>query len=105
MAHVVEALGVAIGAILDNGREYCGRPDQHLFELLPAMDGIRHPMTQNRSRRTIGFGERMNRTLLDECFRLAGHAPWYLDPAEIHRDLDASWRTTSAATSSGLPAR
>jgi hypothetical protein len=30
----------------------------------------------------------MNRTLLDECFRVAGRTTWYLEPAEIQRDLD-----------------
>jgi transposase InsO family protein len=84
-----EALGVAIGAILtDNGREYCGRADQHPFELLLAMHGIQHRTTQIRSPRTNGFVERMNRTLLDECFRVAGRTTWYLEPAEIQRDLD-----------------
>jgi transposase InsO family protein len=84
-----EALGVALGAILtDNGREYCGRRDQHPFELLLAMDGIEHRTTQIRSPRTNGFVERMNRTLLDECFRVAGRTTWYLEPAEIQRDLD-----------------
>jgi transposase InsO family protein len=84
-----EALGVAISAVLtDNGREYCGRPDQHPFELLLAMDGIQHRTTKVRSPRTNGFVERMNRTLLDECFRVAGRTTWYLEPAEIQRDLD-----------------
>jgi hypothetical protein len=30
----------------------------------------------------------MNRTLLDECFRVAGRTTWYLEPEEIQRDLD-----------------
>jgi hypothetical protein len=30
----------------------------------------------------------MNRTLLDECFRVKGRTEWYLSPAEIQRDLD-----------------
>jgi transposase InsO family protein len=52
------------------------------------MDGIQHRTTQIRSLRTNGFVERMNRTLLDECFRVAGRTTWYLEPAEIQRDLD-----------------
>ena len=44
--------------------------------------------TRVRSPRTNGFMERMNRTLLDECFRVAGRTTWYLEPAEIQRDLD-----------------
>lgn len=34
----------------------------------------------------------MNRTLLDECFRAAGRQTWYIEPAEIQRDLDAFLR-------------
>jgi transposase InsO family protein len=84
-----EALGVAIGAILTgNGREYRGRPDQHPFELLLAMESIQHRTTQMRSPRTDGFVERMNRTPLDECFRVAGRTTRYPEPTEIQRDLD-----------------
>ena len=30
----------------------------------------------------------MNRTLLDECFRVEGRKTWYVSPEEIQRDLD-----------------
>lgn len=30
----------------------------------------------------------MNRTLLEECFEVAGRTTWYVQPAEIQRDLD-----------------
>src|SRR5262249_55553401 len=84
-----EALGVPIGAILtDNGREFCGTAETHPCELLLAMEGIEHRTTRIRSPRTNGFVERMNRTLLDECFRVAGRTTWYLEPEEIQRDLD-----------------
>lgn len=84
-----EALGVEIGAVLtDNGREYCGKPDSHHYELLLSMHGIDHRTTKIRNPRTNGFVERMNRTLLDECFRVEGRKTWYLEPAEIQRDLD-----------------
>ncbi len=84
-----EELGVPIGAILtDNGREFCGKPEQHPYELLLAMEGIEHRTTKVRSPRTNGFVEWMNRTLLDECFRVAGPTTSYLEPEEIQRDLD-----------------
>ena len=84
------ALGLPIGAILtDNGREFCGRPDGHPFELLLAMEGIEHRTTRVRSPRTNGFVERMNRTLLDECFRVKGRTEWYTSPEQIQLDLDA----------------
>ena len=84
-----EALGVPIGAVLtDNGREFCGKPESHPYELLLAMEGVDHRTTRVRSPRTNGFVERMNRTLLDECFRVTGRTTWYMEVEEIQRDLD-----------------
>ena len=80
---------VTVGAVLtDNGREFCGKPESHPYELLLAVEGIEHRTTKVRSPRTNGFVERMNRTLLDECFRVEGRKTWYQEPAEIQRDLD-----------------
>ena len=84
-----EALGVTVGAILtDNGREFCGIAEKHPYELLLAMENIEHRTTKVRSPRTNGFVERMNRTLLDECFRVQGRQTWYIGLDEIQRDLD-----------------
>ena len=88
-----EAIGVPVQAILtDNGREFCGKPEQHPYELLLAMENIEHRRTKIATPRTNGFVERMNRTLLDECFRVAGRQTWYITPAEIQRDLDTFLR-------------
>ena len=84
-----EALGVPVRAVLtDNGREYFGRPERHPYELLLASHDIEHRRTKIRSPRTNGFVERMNRTLLDECFRIKGRTTCYISPEEIQRDLD-----------------
>lgn len=84
-----DALGVPVKAILtDNGREFCGRPDSHPYELLLGLEDIEHRNTKVRSPRTNGFVERMNRTLLDECFRVKGRETFYLTIDEIQRDLD-----------------
>jgi len=84
-----EVLGVPIGAVLtDNGREYCGLKERHPYELLLAMEDIEHRQTKPRSPRTNGFVERMNRTLLEECFKVQGRQTWYIEPDEIQRDLD-----------------
>jgi len=78
--------------LTDNGREYCGLPDQHPYELLLSMEEIEHRKTKIRSPRTNGFVERMNRTLLDECFRVQGRQTWYMEVDEIQRDLDRFMR-------------
>jgi transposase InsO family protein len=56
------------------------------------MEGIEHRRTKIATPRTNGFVERMNRTLLDECFRVAGRQTWYITPAEIQHDLDTFLR-------------
>ncbi|MGB7214611.1 MAG: integrase core domain-containing protein [Gammaproteobacteria bacterium] len=56
------------------------------------MEEIEHRKTKIRSPRTNGFVERMNRTLLDECFRVQGRQTWYLEVDEIQRDLDRFMR-------------
>lgn len=84
-----QTLGIEVGAVLtDNGREFCGRPEQHPYELLLAMEGIEHRTTKVRSPRTNGFVERMNRTLLDECFRIGGRSTWYESVDQLQIDLD-----------------
>ena len=52
------------------------------------MEGIEHRTTRVRAPRTNGFVERMNHTLLDECFRVAGRTAWNVGIEEIQRDLD-----------------
>jgi len=41
-----------------------------------------------RSPRTNGFVERMNKTLLDELFRVEGRKTWYENAGQIQADLD-----------------
>jgi|GEM_PF-6021006 len=52
------------------------------------MEGIDHRTTKIRSPRTNVFVERMNRTMLDECFRVAGRTIWYENIKQIQADLD-----------------
>lgn len=62
--------GDPVGVVLtDNGREFCGRPKGHPYQLLLATKGIEHRTTLVRSPPPNGSVERINRTLLDECFR------------------------------------
>ena len=85
-----EAHGVDIKTLLtDNGREYCGRPDQHPYELFLQLEGIEHRTTRVRRPQSNGFIERFHRTLLDEHFRIQGRTKWYETLAEMQKDLDA----------------
>lgn len=84
-----EQHGAGITTILsDNGREFCGRPDRHPYELFLQLEGIEHRTTKVRRPQSNGFVERLHRTLLDEHFRLKGRTKWYEGVEEMQKDLD-----------------
>lgn len=72
----------------DNGREFCGRPDAHPYELFLQLEEIEHRTTKVRRPQSNGFVERLHRTLLDEHFRIMGRTKWYESLEEIQKDLD-----------------
>ncbi len=79
-----------IDAVLsDNGREFCGRPDQHPYELFLQLEGIAHKTTKVGRPQSNGIAERLHRTLLDEHFRIQGRTIWYESLEEMQKDLDA----------------
>ena len=73
----------------DNGREFCGRPDRHPYELFLQIEEIEHRTTKVRRPQSNGFVERLHRTLLDEHFRIMGRKKFYESVAEMQADLDA----------------
>jgi len=82
--------GASVQAILsDNGREFCGRPDRHPYELFLQLEGIEHRTTKVKSPQTNGFVERLHRTILDEHFRVVGRKTWYESIDPMQKDLDA----------------
>lgn len=84
-----ESHGVKVKTILsDNGREFCGRPDQHPYELFLQLEDIEHRTTRVRRPQSNGFIERLHRTLLDEHFRIQGRTKWYEGLDEMQADLD-----------------
>lgn len=84
-----EAHGTTIQTVLtDNGREYCGRPDQHPYELFLQLEDIEHRTTPIRRPQSNGYVERLHRTLLDEHFRLKGRQKFYESLDEMQSDLD-----------------
>ena len=84
-----EEHGAKICTILsDNGREYCGRLDQHPFELFLQLEDIEHRTTQVRRPQSNGIVERLHRTLLDEHFRIVGRTKFYESIEDMQVDLD-----------------
>jgi len=84
-----EAHHARVSTILsDNGREFCGRPDRHPYELFLQLEGIEHRTTKVRRPQSNGFVERLHRTLLDEHFRIMGRKKWYESVEAMQKDLD-----------------
>ena len=84
-----EQHNAAITTVLsDNGREFCGRPDRHPYELFLQLEGIEHRTTKVRRPQSNGFGERPHRPLLDEHFRIEGRKTWYESVEQMQNDLD-----------------
>lgn len=72
----------------DNGREYCGNPDRHAYELFLQLEGIEHRKTKVRRPQSNGFIERFHRTLLDEHLRVKGRTTWYETIDQMQNDLN-----------------
>ena len=89
-----EEYAVNVQTILsDNGREYCGRPDKHPYELFLQLEEIEHRTTKVGRPQSNGFIERFHRTLLEEHLRIKGRTTWYETVAEMQKDLDAYLET------------
>ena len=77
----------------DNGREFCGRPDRHPYELFLQLEDIEHRTTKVGRPQSNGFIERFHRTLLDEHLRVKGRTTWYETVEEMQQDLEAYLET------------
>lgn len=84
-----EAHNAMIDVVLsDNGREFCGRPDRHPYELFLQLEEIEHRTTKVKRPQSNGIVERFHRTLLDEHFRVEGRRSWFETIEEMQAVLD-----------------
>ena len=84
-----EANGMGMLRILtDRGTEYCGKVDQHDYELYLALNDIDHTKTKVRHPQTNGICERFHRTILNEFYQVAFRKHIYRSVEELQGDLD-----------------
>lgn len=74
--------------LTDRGTEYCGRPEQHDYQLYLAINDVDHTKTKAKSPQTNGICERFHKTVHDEFYSVAFRKKIYEDLESLQRDLD-----------------
>jgi transposase InsO family protein len=82
--------GVELMRVLtDRGTEYCGKVEQHEFQLYLAVNDIDHTRTKAQSPQTNGICERFHKTILNEFYQVAFRKKIYATLEDLQVDLDA----------------
>lgn len=79
--------------LTDRGTEYCGKVEQHDYQLYLAVNDIDHTRTKAQSPQTNGICERFHKTILNEFYQVAFRKKIYTTLEELQDDLDA-WITS-----------
>lgn len=74
--------------LTDRGTEYCGRMDQHDYQLYLAINDIDHTKTKAQSPQTNGICERFHKTILQEFYQVTFRKKLYVMLDELQKDLD-----------------
>ena len=74
--------------LTDRGTEYCGRVDQHDYQLYLAINDIDHTKTKAMSPQTNGICERFHKTILNEFYQITFRKKLYSTMEELQKDLD-----------------
>ena len=74
--------------LTDRGTEYCGRADQHDYQLFLAVNDIEHTKTKVKHPQTNGICERFHKTILQEFYQIAFRKHLYESIEQLQKDLD-----------------
>ena len=74
--------------LTDRGTEFCGKMEQHDYELFLALNDIEHTKTKARSPKTNGICERFHKTILQEFYQITFRRKIYTSIEELQKDLD-----------------
>ncbi|HDL5341735.1 TPA: transposase family protein, partial [Mannheimia haemolytica] len=84
-----ESQGLPMLRILtDRGSEYCGKVENHDYELYLAINDIGHTKTKVKHPQTNGICERFHKTILQEFYQVVFRKTIYMDLATLQADLD-----------------
>ena len=84
-----ESQGMGIIRILtDRGTEYCGKAENHDYQLYLAVNDIEHTKTKAAHPQTNGICERFHKTVLQEFYQVTFRKKIYRSIEELQQDLD-----------------
>lgn len=75
--------------LTDRGTEFCGKVEQHEYQLYLAVNNIDHTRTKAQSPQTNGICERFHKTILNEFYAVAFRKKIFTTIEELQSDLDA----------------
>ena len=81
-----------IRILTDRGTEFCGKVENHDYELYLGVNGIEHTKTKARHPQTNGICERFHKTILHEFYQVAFRRKLYKSLEELQQDLE-DWLT------------
>ncbi|MCW8126577.1 IS481 family transposase [Microbulbifer halophilus] len=74
--------------LTDRGTEYCGKLEQHDYQLYLSVNEIEHTKTKARHPQTNGICERFHKTILQEFYQPSLRRKIYGSLEELQKDLD-----------------
>jgi hypothetical protein len=74
--------------LADRGTEYCGKVENHDYQMYLAVNDIDHTKTKVKSPQTNGICERFHKTILQEFYQVTFRKKLYTSIEELQKDLD-----------------
>lgn len=74
--------------LTDRGTEYCGRMENHPYQLYLNMEDIEHSKTRPVRPQSNGIEERFHRTIQSEFYDVAFRTKVYEEVEELQKDVD-----------------
>jgi len=74
--------------LTDRGTEYCGKAENHDYQLYLAVNDIEHSKTKVKSPQTNGICERFHKTILQEFYQITFRKKLFSTLEELQKDLD-----------------
>lgn len=74
--------------LTDRGTEYCGKIENHAYQLYLGIEDIDHTKTRVKRPQTNGICERFHRTIQDECYNILFRKKFYKNLNELQIDVD-----------------